>query len=255
MKCRCVIIEDDPYNLRHIIRVLEPHSAKFQLEGAAATLQEGIMLVEKKRPDLVLLDIALGEESGFALLAHFDPPPFEVVVVTGFDHYAIEALRRNAVDYLLKPVGAAELTEALNRVEKKLKEKSKGEKEISRNKFAENWYMYVATETMLLNLPSAGETRYVKPRDILLLEAANGYTRFFLQSGEQLLITQSLNSFQARLDGLGFIRCHHRHLVNRMYITKIKQDGGIMDLQLTNGMTVMVSRQHHREVRDLLAGL
>ena len=253
MKYSCVIVEDDSYALRHLSRCLEVHASKFRIVGAATSLSEGILVIEQKRPDLLFLDIALGEESGFSLLAHFNAPSFEVIVVTGFDHYAVEALRRNAVDYLLKPVNEPELAEALLRAEKRIGERVKGNLG-SRYKLAENWYIHVAAETMLLDLPSAGETRFVKPREIILLEASNGYTRFFLQSGEQLLITRSLSSYQAKLEGLGFIRCHHRHLVNRMYVRRIKVDNGIMDLELSNGMTVLVSRKHHRDTKDALPG-
>src|SRR4029077_17522058 len=91
-----------------------------ELLGEAGNVEDAFKLINEKKPQLVFLDIQMPRQSGFNLLKKFEELPFEVVFVTSYDQYAMDAIKFSALDYLLKPVEVKDLREAISKAKKRI---------------------------------------------------------------------------------------------------------------------------------------
>ena len=109
------VIVDDDFRDRDILKQLLERYCPDEVEvaGSASNVAEAFLLIAEKKPGLVFLDIELGSESGFDLLKKFTQYPFRVIFATAHDQYAIQAIKFNALDYLLKPIERERLERAL----------------------------------------------------------------------------------------------------------------------------------------------
>ena len=114
---KAVIIEDEKQSQDLLMVMLEKYCNNVQVEGIASGVEAGVNLIKVINPDLVFLDVELSDGNGFDVLNAFERPAFRVVFVTGFDHYAIKAIKFSALDYLLKPVSLEELRKAIEKLE------------------------------------------------------------------------------------------------------------------------------------------
>ena len=111
MKIRTIIIDDEQGNIANLCRLIEKYSPDLWVAGAA----EGENLINSLDPDLVFLDIQMPGGSGFDMLRRLDKIRFEIIFVTAFDQYGIQAIKFSAIDYLLKPLDEGEFRTAVVR--------------------------------------------------------------------------------------------------------------------------------------------
>src|SRR5688500_3498248 len=112
---RAIIVDDEINNIHNLQLLLQLHCPSVQVIAMATSADEAERLILSKKPDLVLLDIQMPERNGFDLLRSLPDPRFEIIFVTGFDKYGIQAVRFSAIDYLLKPIIVSDLVEAIER--------------------------------------------------------------------------------------------------------------------------------------------
>jgi two-component system LytT family response regulator len=214
------------------------------VSGKAKNLAAARTLIEAHQPDVVLLDIQLGQQNGFDLLKDL-PITFEVIFVTAFSEYGIKAIKFAALDYLLKPVNPAELQQAIEKAQKKKNAKTQQQQ-------IDSLFQYLQKQTTgplhLIALPSSKETRLVPPEDIIRCESMNSYTRFFLKNEEQLLVSKPIFEYESLLMDYGFIRCHQSHLVNMQFVKSYSKEGNGL-LNLYNGEQIPVSRLKKDQVK------
>ena len=122
----CVIIDDEKKSRKTFEKIVERYlGSKLKVVYSAGSVKEGVPAIHKYHPDLVFLDIEMPKENGFKLFEYFDQVPFEVVFLSAVQNYAINAIKRSAFDYLLKPLDHVELEDMITRFEnKKRKEKT-----------------------------------------------------------------------------------------------------------------------------------
>jgi len=115
------VIIDDEVKIRETLKkIISTHDIPFLIIGEAANKDGGVELVVDLEPDLILLDVMLGEETSFDMLRLIDEVKSKVIFISGFEQFALEAFKFSAVDYILKPVDPEELIEAVVKVEKQL---------------------------------------------------------------------------------------------------------------------------------------
>lgn len=245
---RAVLIDDEVNNSENLNLILQKYCPQVQVIGFGKSADEGRELIQKYQPDLIFLDIQMPEENGFDLLRSLSSYSFEVIFVTGYDKYGIQAIRFSAIDYLLKPIDPEELIAAVQRANEKLLQKQQ-------NLQLEN-LMKLLQHSQQKNdhriaLPSAKETRFVKTAEIIRCEAENNYTVFYLVGGEQIVVSRPMFEYDDLLGDYGFLRCHNSHLVNKAYVKSwIKEDSGY--LLLEDGEQVPISRMKRDTVREAL---
>ncbi|HRQ50960.1 MAG TPA: LytTR family DNA-binding domain-containing protein, partial [Agriterribacter sp.] len=247
---RAIIIDDERNNISNLQRIIREHCPSVEIVAAADNAATARELIVSHRPDLLFLDIQMPGKNGFELLQSIPQPDFEIIFVTAFDKYGIQAIRFSALDYLLKPVVIADLKTAVERAVRKVQEKRK-------NQQLDNLLNFLQQKNEINNhkiaLPSAKETRFVRPGDIMYCEAKNNYTIFYLSGGEKLIISKPLFEYEELLSDYGFVRCHNSFLVNTSFVRSItKENGG--GVLLENGTALPVSKQKKEMVKQALVG-
>ena len=245
---KAIVIDDEQSNIDNLIALLNKYCPRVNILGAATDILEAEQLINTHKPDILFLDIQMGEQTSFDLLSSLAEKNFEVVFITAFDKYGIEAIKFAALDYLLKPVVIADLVLAVNKAEDKIATKEKNQQLqflLNHIKSGEQFPTKIA-------LPQLHEIRYVPVNEIVRCEADNSYTFFHLSGGERILISRSIKEYNELLKPLGFIRTHQSHLVNKLYVKSwLKEDGGC--LFLSNGDKVPVSRPNRSFVQQALS--
>ncbi|GAB2982084.1 LytTR family DNA-binding domain-containing protein [Mucilaginibacter puniceus] len=246
---QAIIVDDEPSNIENLRALLTKHCPQVNVMGTAINNHEAAELINTHLPHLVFLDIQLRDDSGLNLLKLVHNRTFEVIFVTAYDQYGIQAVKFAALDYLLKPVDIDELVAAVAKVETKLKEKQ-------HNRQLDFLVSHLKKDDSLptkIALQQQKEIRYVALTDIVRCEADNTYTFFYLQTGERILVSRGLKEYADMLPTNSFLRIHQSHLVNINFVKSwLKEDGGV--LLLTNGDKVPVSRPNREKVRSVLEG-
>jgi len=247
MQINCIIVDDEVNNIENLHTLLATYCYDVNITGAASNADEAIAAISKLSPDLIFLDIEMPIKSGFEVLKAFNPVPCEVIFVTAYDQYGIQAIKFSALDYLLKPVDIEELKLAIEKVRTRLINKKKTNN-------IDNLLEYLKLgqkESPKIALPTLQEIRYVAVSEIIRLESSNNYCNVYLQNKEQILVCKTLKEFSDILKPHGFIRTHQSHLANTNFIRSyLKEDGGV--LLMKDQTKIPISRQNRETVKNYL---
>lgn len=232
-----VIIDDEPDAVDFIASISEEYCPDLEICGKAHNVKDGISLINEVKPELVFLDVEMPNGSGFDLLANFPQKNFDVVFVTAFNHYAIQAIKYSAVDYILKPININEFIESVKRVvSKRISNKGNGHENYE--VLLENLRTTLPTR---LVIPTSDGREYLNPKDIIRIEADRSYSWFYISGRHKILVSKHLKEFQELLNDRNFFRPHNSHLINLDYVKKfIRHDGGY--IEMTDGSQIPVSR-------------
>jgi DNA-binding LytR/AlgR family response regulator len=241
---RVLAVDDVPPALTELCTLLREAPEVAEVSGAADALS-ALRMIQSGRFDAVFLDVAMPGLDGLelaSLLAKLNDPPV-IVFVTAYDKHAVAAYGIGAVDYLLKPVRAERLADALARV---LRVAPGGGGEPSSNQPA-------ALPDAMAALPveTAGRTRYVRRNEVHYVEAHGDYVRLYTHSGVHL-VRMPISRLEEYWEPAGFVRVHRSFLVALGAVRELRSDsvGGL--LAHTDLGDVPVSRRHARELRERL---
>lgn len=188
--------------------------------------------------DVLFLDVEMPGLNGFEFLEKLGSFNFEVIFVTAFSSYTLEALRLQAVDYLVKPVDEEELTTAIQRLSKRVEEKKK----VQNTK---------ATGKNRIALHTAEGIHLIEKNAIIKVEAMSNYSIFMLDGNKKIVVSKTLKEFEPYLVEPNFMRVNRSAILNLDYVVKYKKgDGGT--LELSDGTEVEVSPS---KKDDLMAAL
>jgi two-component system LytT family response regulator len=163
---------------------------------------------------------------------------FEVIFVTAYNEYMLQALQYTAADYLLKPVDEDRLIEAVLRVEKKLD----NERGSRIDTLVHNINKAGSPLEMRLGLPTLKGFVVVKLEEIIFCEAERSYSIFHLVHDTKIIVSKSLAEYDSLLSGAHFLRIHKSFLINMQHVKEYqKGEGGIVIM--TNGIQLEVSRR------------
>jgi two-component system, LytTR family, response regulator len=247
-KINTILVDDEINNLTNLRSVLTQYCPDINIVAEATNADLALQQISRYNPDLLFLDIQMPGKNGFDLLNALPHNDLEVILVTAFDQYGIQAIKLSAIDYLLKPVNVEELIMAVSKAKQRLESRK-------RNWQLENLLLLMgkrlSDEKQRIALHSMKETRLVEIAQIIRCEASNNYTRFFLMSGEELVVSKPIYEYEELLGGYGFVRCHQRHLVNKNFVKSIiKEAGG--SIILHDNTSVPISRQKKELIKKML---
>lgn len=244
---RAILVDDEQANLENLQILLSKNCPEVKVVSVADNLEDAYEKINLHRPDLLFLDIQMGKTTGFDLLIKLGEKTFEVIFVTAYDNYGIQAVKFAALDYLLKPVDPDELKAAVSKAADRIASKMSGE-QLS---FLLNQIKLNEPAAPKIALPQQHEIRYVSVDDIVRCTADNTYTFFYLLTGEKILISKPLKEYSDLLKPQGFIRAHQSHLVNPKFVKSwLKEDGGT--LLMNNGDKIPVSKPNREMVKAVL---
>ena len=208
-----VVIIEDELKSRDVLRhLIAKYCFDTTVVGEATTVDAGVDLINKHKPDLVFLDIELPGQNGFALFDYFADPPFEVIFTTAYDQFAIRAFRISAIDYLLKPINFKHLQEAVKKVvDKKGRLHNKKKIDILSSVVNNEQFDKIA-------LPITGGYLFIRISKILYCKAERNYTSFILDDGKKHLVSKPLRYFEEILCQQHFFRINRSVIVNLHFI-------------------------------------
>jgi len=242
MKIISIIVDDEPKSRNNLRDLVQEYCQQVELVGEAASATEALKLIKQHSPDLIFLDIEMPGGSGFDLLKSLNNQNFEVIFVTAFDQYGIQAVKFCAIDYILKPIDIFELSKAVE----------KAQAQIIRKKENQRLVELVANidrseDEKRIALPLADKIEFIAVSQIIRLEADSNYTRIFLEGKKEYLVCKTLKEYQEILEQHHFLRTHQSHLINcRKIAAYVKTDGGY--ISMTDRSSVPISRQKRDEV-------
>lgn len=246
---RSLIIEDEQDNRENLRLLLQNYCPDVEVVGEGINVQSGLEAIRKHKPELVFLDVEMPDGTGFDLLRSLPKLEFEVIFVTAYSHYAIRAIKFNALDYILKPIDISELSEA---VEKATRQAEQQDSMLKIQNLLSNLHTR-EVQNRRLPLASAESLRLVELKDIIRLQGENNYTRFYLTEGPPLLVSRTLKEYATQLEESDFLRVHQSHVVNVNHITSfVKSEGGY--LVMRDGSQVGIARNRKQMVLERLYG-
>ncbi|MGB0525617.1 MAG: LytR/AlgR family response regulator transcription factor [Flammeovirgaceae bacterium] len=194
----------------------------------ANTVKTGLQAIENNNPDILFLDVEMSDGTGMDLLMQLGEHQFQLIFVTAYNHYAVEAFRFSAIDFLLKPITMDELAPALEKAEKQMQHHQFQ----MQLKILNEHLMGLRQQEKKIVLKDQENVHFVKVGQIIRCESDGPYTHFFLEDGNELIISKNLKGYEKLLAGYGFFRSHHSHLINIHKIQKFcKTDGGYLIME------------------------
>lgn len=245
MSIKAVIIDDEELSIDVLQWELQGLNEPVEIVGTASDPILGIEVIKKTRPDLVFLDIEMPKMNGIELIGSFDQVDFNVIFTTAYDHYALDAIKKEALDYLLKPVQKEELEKAIQ------KHLSKSNDQIG-EKIQSIFQNVIRNEQhQKIIIPTAEGLEFVKIAEILRCESSSNYTYIFLRNGTKLLVSKTLKDVEQMIGSDEFRRVHKSHLINFNFVSRyLKSEGG--KIVMEDGAEVPISRNKKGEFLDQL---
>ncbi|QRR01228.1 LytR/AlgR family response regulator transcription factor [Dyadobacter sandarakinus] len=240
-----VLIIDDEFKARNVLQhYIESFVPEISEVRCAASVEEARRILVGYNPGIVFLDVEMPHQNGFDLLQDLDTPSFDIIFTTAYNHYAIQAIRFSALDYLLKPVDPDELIQAVQR------HMSKHESYRHKRQLYENLVANIEKKEIKefrLAVPSSEGVFFFTIAEIVRLEADRNYTVIHLKDKRPFVASKTLKHFEEMLDQFKFIRTHKSHLVNPEHIVRISNSNEF--IVLSDGSQVEISRRKKDEVQ------
>jgi two-component system, LytTR family, response regulator len=238
-----IIVEDMPQAIEVLKSDLATYCPNVQVIGTANSIVNAAKMLRQNAPDLIFLDILLGDGTGFDLLEIFPNLTSKIIFVTASDEFAIRAFRIAAIDYLLKPIDPNQLIEAVKKTEIQVE----GARES----------LHLLKETIKkpdtlptrISLTSADKISVVNIEEIIRCESDGNNTWFIMDNGEKIFVSRTMKQFEQILENHAFMRVQQSHLIHLKYLQEfIKKEGGY--IKMKNGDMIPISSRKRQEIMD-----
>jgi two-component system, LytTR family, response regulator len=242
-----ILIDDESHARESLSKMLSLNCPDVLVLDTASSADEAFLKINKLKPDLLFLDVEMPNGTGFDLLTRFPKPNFKVIFVTGFDQYALNAIKFSALDYLLKPINAKELVEAVDKANNQLSNKN----DLGDLKNLLSTLQNPRSRKNKLAVPTQQGLEMIEIQEIIRCEAANGYTIIHVQDGKPLLSSRDLKTYQELLEDYDFFRIHDSHLIAHFHVQKVlNEDGGVV--VLPNEIKLPIARRRKSDFLEWL---
>jgi two-component system LytT family response regulator len=239
------IIVDDEAMARSALRgLLNEYFKEVHILAECKNVPEAVRQIQTHKPEVVFLDIEMPEYNGFDLLSFFRPEQidFQIVFITAYSEYALQAFAASAVDYILKPVRKEHLARALGKLAPSAKDAQLAYQILKENvQDAQNRKIVLhTTESMYV----------VRFQDIVCLEADGNYAYVHTTTNGTIMVSKKLSEFDFVEKEPNFMRCHRSYIVNTDKILRV--DKRELSIELEGGKKVYVSQEKKKMLLDHL---
>ena len=234
------LIVDDEFNARNNLKILiDEFCPELKIVGLVDSAAEARIIIEKEKPDVVFLDIAMPKEDGFSLLKSYENREFSVVFTTAYNEYALKAFKENAIDYLEKPISIDDLQKAVQKV---MKVHGSNEQRTPAE-LSELVDEAMEGKNDRISIPTRNGYVIIRNTDIIHLEASDNYTMIYLIDGSRHLSSKNIKVYEENLNQEVFFRTHKSHIINvEHHLKEFSRSEGNMAI-LTNGINVPIARR------------
>lgn len=240
------VLIDDETKLLQVLRMkLNSNCPDVNIVGTASNAEDGYEMINELNPDVVFLDIGMPGGSGFDMLRRFEKIRFELIFVTGYNEYALEAINFCAIGYVLKPINSEELIDAVNRAG------SRAKMRITQNRY--DYFLQQIknprNDNKRLGIPTDVGLEFVNSQEIVRCEAINRRTYVYLSDETKIESSYQLSNFFKLLSKYNFFLSHKSHLINVKHMIKYGKDGSII---MSDGSVVPLARRKKGEFGDII---
>lgn len=247
-KIKAILIDDELSSLQNLQQKLSAFCPEVTIIATAQKPEAAILLIRQNKPDVIFLDIEMPRMSGFRMLDEIGEYDFNIIFTTAYNHYAIDAIRISAFDYLTKPIAIADLQAAVNRLLSAQVQQTKEKIDILKTSLQDK-----KSQEDKIAITTAEGIEFIPIKNILHIESNSNYSKIYLMDTKPLIVTKLLKDFEDILLPYHFYRIHNSHLINLNYIQKyLKADGGQVLMQ--DGTVIDIARRKKDEFLKIIAG-
>lgn len=240
------VVDDSPDARTTLITLLKKHLPQASVHEADG-VEAGFKLIKQINPEVVFLDVMMGDGTGFDLLAKIPSIDFKIVFVSGYDTFAVRAFKFSAIDYLVKPVVESELIETISKLSKALTQQG----------------LNLMLQALQLNTDQSKKKKQLVLRDtdnvyaidvhdIIRCQSNDNYTIFYTTTQKPIMVTKPLKEFDEMLEDFDFFRVHQSHLINLDFLVKFqRKEGGFAILK--DGSEIPVASRKREPLLEKLA--
>lgn len=236
-----IIIDDEINNIQLLKKILHRHCTQIRVIGEESDAEHGVILIEQLQPDLVFMDINMPKLSGFDVLKKLEPLTFEVIFITAFDEYALQAFEHHAIGYVTKPIDESKLIDVVKHAQQRILQKIR----------SENIFTLLATkinhpEQSKIPLSTLNGLLFINEEDMVYCESQGNYTIFHTVQGKKITVSKRIGEFEKSLPGSSFVRIHDKYIINLKYVDEyVKGRGGEITINKINILPVSVNRKDY----------
>jgi len=232
---KVIIIEDEINSQELLTNLLQTYCENIEILGVADSVDSSVELINSSRPDVVLMDVEIRGGTGFDVLDKVQYRNFKLIVTTGYDFYALKAIKFSAIDYLLKPINIEELQTAISKISP-----TRYDVESESIDYLKKNIHKPKEEIDSFVLPVHKKNRIVKFAEIVYIEAERTYSRLLLADGIKYMSSKALQHFEEMLNEQSFFRIHKSYLVNLKSI-KVVHSGRGGEVELKEGVKLPIA--------------
>jgi two-component system LytT family response regulator len=244
---KAIIIDDEPRGRNILQQLISQHFPQLKVVATAAGADEGIKRIDTWKPDVVFLDVEMPGKNAFDMLQELGEIDFKIIFVSAHNHYAINAIKLSALDFLLKPIDLADLAKAIQRLNTQpVHSEHQVPNLLQQLQHPKSSFGRIA-------IASLNAIEFVNISEILYCKADNVYTEVYLPNAT-IISTKNLKEFDDLLSPHFFFRIHHSYLINMNQVKKyLKGEGGTVIM--SNTAEIEVSRRRKSAFLEMLSSL
>ena len=232
---KAIIIDDEKHARESLSTLLQMYCPKVEILADISNVAEAKTAIETLQPDIVFLDIAIGQDNGFDLIEALNPIAFYIIFTTAYSEFALKAFQANAIDYLLKPIEPELLISALDKVNN---QNTRAQLKLQQ--------LFQSLNTQKINkiaITTLEGVQFLQLDKISHINGSGNYSTFYLTDGSKLMASKSLKHFEGNLPRNTFYRSHQSYLVNLNHIKSIQASKGTVTLHDETEISVSKSKK------------
>ena len=238
-----IIVDDEISNIKGLQKKLKNLFPNITIVGSYQKPEAAIVAIKELKPQLVFLDIQMPRINGFELLKAVDVIDFQVIFVTAYSEYAIQAFKQNAIDYILKPIDNIELKLAVEKAIKSVE----AQDNVELNSKLLKLISTTVTDNNKLIVPTVKGLSFIPQDEVLHIEGYEGYTKIHLEDNSTLMSSYNLGKFE-KVVSSNFFKCHKSHIVNLNKVRHFENEGYLV---LENKQRIPISRANKKAFLEL----
>ncbi|WP_452228559.1 MULTISPECIES: LytR/AlgR family response regulator transcription factor [unclassified Lacinutrix] len=240
-----ILVDDEIANLKGLQRKIENLFPNIQISGAYQKPEDAIAAIKEQQPNILFLDIEMPRINGFELLTNLKDVNFQVIFVTAYSEYALEAFKKSAIDYILKPIDNDDLVAAINKALEIIKLKKESETNAKLVGLLEE---NISKKNKIV-VPTQKGISFIPQDEVLHLEGYEGYTKIHLINNTTITSSYNLGKFEKLLN-TKFFKCHKSHIINLEKVRHFENEGYVV---LNNEYRVPISKTNKKAFLSLFS--
>ena len=234
---KVLVIDDEKPTRDFIKRLIDSYHFGIEVFTDGENVATGVEAIHRLQPDLVILDIQMPDGNGFDVLKSIPVKNFEVIFITAFQEYAVQAIKFSALDYILKPIDSEELKQAINNALNTITRKTdESQLSVLQHNMQQN-------SKRKLVLKTQESVHIVEIDDIVRCESDKNYTLFYFLNAKKILVSKTLKDFDILLSGLTFFRAQQSHVINLNYVERYDRHEGTIIMKDGSAIPLALARK------------